>query len=77
MYNNNIYINIYYHQVQFTILILVGNAAGTIIRQLFRLKADMSWGIITCNSGLRTRRNLSPGYLGLEPRIVENWPNKG
>ena len=31
-----------------------------------------------CNaSGLRTRRNLRPGYLGLEPKIVENWSNKG
>ena len=27
--------------------------------------------------GRRTRRKLSPGYLGLEPKIVENWPNKG
>ena len=26
---------------------------------------------------LCTRRNLSPGYLELEPKIVENWPNKG
>ena len=26
---------------------------------------------------LRTQRNLNPGYLALEPEIVENWPNKG
>ena len=28
-------------------------------------------------NGFRTRLNLSPGYLGLEPKIVKKWPNKG
>jgi len=28
------------------------------------------------SKGLRTRRNISPGNLELEPKIVKNWPNK-
>ena len=46
----------------------------TRLRQNVKNRASLLYNI---PKGLRTRRNLSPGYLGLEPKIVENCPNKG
>ena len=28
-------------------------------------------------AAIRTRRNISPGYVELEPKIVKKWLNKG
>ena len=43
-----------------------------------KMMTDIMFKASVCISkDFRTRRNLSSGYLELEPKFVKNWPNKG
>ena len=54
-------------------LLLFGGIISIILEEYL---AKISKALLARHKSLRTRRNLNPCYLGLEPKIVKNWPNK-